>query len=426
MGVRDMGKKIYDSVHGFIKLTPLEKDLVDSYVFQRLHYIHQLGTAYLVYPGATHTRFEHSLGVMEVATRIFDRIVEKALYGPSTHTLDYWRQIVRFAALCHDLGHLPFSHLAEKEILGSKGHESWTIALINSLHLQSIWKKFSESFPNASVVEDIIKIAIGEEKLQALGYGLDQAPFSPWEQVMSQIIAGDFFGADRIDYLLRDARSTGVSYGLFDYHQLIEMLKILPYQAGGKETLALGIEENGLESCEALLLARHFMHKRVYQYPSVQAYSFHVARFMKKLYQKEKPLHSIESYLAYTDNEILSELKRAFWNFTHEGHADALAVFVKKDRFLAIELPKHLQKEEIDLWKKQFFLTDQQVELCFTSKADNHKSFSFPVSKNGKIVDFVPRFTESILPVSPNWLYVAPECKDLVALLLSLPLGLEG
>ncbi|MBS0653317.1 MAG: HD domain-containing protein, partial [Verrucomicrobia bacterium] len=70
-------KKIYDAVHGFIRFNELERELIDSEPFQRLHYLHQLGISFLVYPGATHTRFEHSLGAMELATRIFDRITSK-------------------------------------------------------------------------------------------------------------------------------------------------------------------------------------------------------------------------------------------------------------------------------------------------------------------------------------------------------------
>ena len=80
-------KKIYDPVHGFIRLSALERDLIDSYAFQRLHYIHQLGVASLVYPGASHTRFEHSLGVMEVATEMFDRILEHSPYRPDEASL---------------------------------------------------------------------------------------------------------------------------------------------------------------------------------------------------------------------------------------------------------------------------------------------------------------------------------------------------
>src|ERR1700679_655270 len=91
-------KKIFDAVHGFIPFDEFEKELIDSQPFQRLHYIHQLGIAYIVYPGATHTRFEHSLGAMELATRIFGKIVAKQFPLPDA---EYWLQIVRLAALCH-------------------------------------------------------------------------------------------------------------------------------------------------------------------------------------------------------------------------------------------------------------------------------------------------------------------------------------
>ena len=120
--------KIYDSVHGFIHFNEIESALIDTEVFQRLHYIHQLGISYMIYPGATHTRFEHSLGTMHIATQIFDQISEDP----------YWRQIVRLAALCHDLGHLPFSHVAEEVLLGAKGHEEWTLKIIESPYLLSL------------------------------------------------------------------------------------------------------------------------------------------------------------------------------------------------------------------------------------------------------------------------------------------------
>ena len=101
-------KKIFDPVHGFIKLNEIESAFVDSSVFQRLHYIRQLGVSYLVYPGATHTRFEHSLGVMQVASQIFDQISSKYTESEVASEFAYWRQIIRLSALSHDLGNLHF------------------------------------------------------------------------------------------------------------------------------------------------------------------------------------------------------------------------------------------------------------------------------------------------------------------------------
>jgi len=122
-------KKIYDSVHRFIHVDSLESDLINTRPFQRLHYIHQLGVTYFVYPGGTHRRFEHSLGVMELATRIYDqitsgdrpKILRELVPELGSPEFRYWRRVLRLAALCHDMGHLPFSHTAEHRLFGKGG-----------------------------------------------------------------------------------------------------------------------------------------------------------------------------------------------------------------------------------------------------------------------------------------------------------------
>src|SRR3989344_2454610 len=157
---RDADKKIYDSVHGFIPFDEYEKEVIDSLPFQRLHYIHQLGIAYLVYPGATHTRFEHSLGVMFLATLMFDKICKSVRpdvfhFVPRKGSSEYlyWKRVLRMAALCHDLGHLPFSHVAEQDLLNPFGHEAWTLKIIDSPYLKPLWDKLRSS---PAYLEDLI------------------------------------------------------------------------------------------------------------------------------------------------------------------------------------------------------------------------------------------------------------------------------
>lgn len=386
--------KIYDSVHGFIRFNPLESQLIDSFPFQRLHYIHQLGISYLVYPGGTHSRFEHSIGVMELAGRIFDWIMSQY---PDAEDLDYWRQIVRLSALCHDLGHLPFSHVAEKVLLGAGGHEKWTLAIIQSHYLKPIWEKLAET-TRRDVVSDLIKISIGEKKLTEMG---DSLRFSPWERVLTEIITGDFFGADRIDYLIRDAKCTGVAYGLIDYHQLIEMLRILPW----KDKLVLGIEENGIESCEALLLARHFMHRRVYQYATAQAYSFHLKRFMKQFYEG-KEMNDLDHYLWMTDNEILSAVSKG----AREGNRDAIAIYTRHHRFKAIEIPEGVTESQLLDKLQKLNIPESEISFEFAKTSPRKVGFSFPVlKKNGSIVDGA-HCSEILIPSGPvGWIFVAPD-----------------
>ena len=137
-----------DPIHAFITVRGDERKIIDSRPFQRLRNIHQLALTYLVYPGATHKRFEHSLGVMELATRIFDRVTkpENILHDevrqviPDGDALRYWRSVLRAAALCHDIGHLPFSHAAEDELLpDGYDHERLTADLITNSELAEVW-----------------------------------------------------------------------------------------------------------------------------------------------------------------------------------------------------------------------------------------------------------------------------------------------
>jgi hypothetical protein len=130
-GVTLMAKRIHeirDPIHVFIRLDSEERRVVNSRPFQRLRHIHQLAMTHLLYPGATHRRFEHSLGVMEIATRIYDVVTNpvnlehdptarEIVPAPNSHEHLYWKRVVRMAALCHDIGHLPFSHAAEHELL---------------------------------------------------------------------------------------------------------------------------------------------------------------------------------------------------------------------------------------------------------------------------------------------------------------------
>src|SRR5215213_9267540 len=115
-----------DPLHVFVRFDTGERSVVATEAVQRLRHIHQLAMTYLVYPGATHRRFEHSLGVMELAGRVYDVIthpanvtndVARGVIPIHEHERSYWRQAVRMAALFHDVGHLPFSHAAEKELL---------------------------------------------------------------------------------------------------------------------------------------------------------------------------------------------------------------------------------------------------------------------------------------------------------------------
>ncbi|WP_194847427.1 HD domain-containing protein [Candidatus Neptunochlamydia vexilliferae] len=393
--------KIYDPVHRFIHLDKLESMLIHTPPFQRLHYIHQLGVTFFVYPGATHRRFEHSLGVMELATRIYDQITFEELpkvleglvpkCGSDEHR--YWRRVVRLAALCHDLGHLPFSHVAEHRLLGKGGHEVWTQKIMESAFLSPVWEAFAKEAPGHDVKQDVMKVALGEKK-----FGKE---FTPWERVVTEIITGDFFGSDRIDYLLRDSQCTGLAYGLFDYHQLIEMLKIILTPEGN---LVLGVEENGVESCEALLLARHYMHKRLYQYSSVKSYSYHLARFMETIYYDLG--EDLERYVSMTDNEVLAELNVASRDENHPGHFDAKCLYIRNYRFRAIALSAPPEEEEL----RALNIPEDEIAWELTPVGKKTIGLNVPVLRQDGTIDVGENLSEiSVPPKERSWVYVAPQ-----------------
>ena len=285
--------------------------------------------------------------------------------------------------------------------------------IIDSPYLEPVWEKlckspsYLEDVTNRDIVEDIKKIAIGETKWKEI----TGKSFSPWERIVSEVITGDFFGADRIDYLLRDAKSTGVAYGLFDYHQLIEMLRILPSVDRGADELQLGIDENGLESCEALQLARHFMHRRIYQYSSVKAYNFHLRRYMKANYSK-KTLQNVDEFLSITDTDVISALNKAAKDPKLPGHTDARCVIFRQHRFRAIALMDKVSEKDLIEFKSKHKLSDAEIDWEFHVSDTPVNRLCFPVSRRHMVIQKARDCSDLLLKVpskKSNWVYISPE-----------------
>ncbi len=242
-------------IHGFIRFSENERRIIDHWIFRCLRHIRQLALTELLYPGATHTRFEHSLGVMELATRAFDHLAASRgnlLEGHlnkvaelAENPLAIARQLVRLAALLHDIGHSCFSHAAETVIHQGSGHESFTFKLV-------------------------------EEK-ERLGGDLDEAYFSgfsglwgkvlrggavmpPQLKVLKDLVSGEM-DADRSDYLLRDSHHCGVEYGRFDHRRMVQCLDLHEAEGG---TLEIALHRDGIHTFEALILARYQMNTQVY------------------------------------------------------------------------------------------------------------------------------------------------------------------
>jgi HD superfamily phosphohydrolase len=343
-------KEIRDPIHNFIHVNRDEMSLIDSRPCQRLRHIHQLALTYLVYPGATHKRFEHSLGVMELAGKAFDAITARDNVDESTlrlfpritdrEWLIYWRKVLRLAALAHDFGHAPFSHAAEKELFPTKmDHEGMTRRILESEELREI---FSNMVPRVAA-GDVIKLALGKQKASDL-------IFSDWETLLAEIITGETMGVDRMDYLLRDAYHAGVGYGKFDHFRLLETLRIVPpppvpAQVSEQQSLPLegvkdevsqepmlGLLIGGLHASEALLLARYFMYAQVYFHPVRISYNHHLKTFLKAWLPNASLPTEIDEHLALTDNEVNAAIRLAAVNQESAGHDPARRI-VDRDHY---------------------------------------------------------------------------------------------
>ena len=148
-----------DPIHGFIEVSDDELKIINSAPFQRLRNIHQLATTYLVYHGAEHTRFGHSLGVMHLASRAFDSVTRKKNnlfsddFTENENKTKWYRQILRLIGLTHDLGHAPFSHASEELFENGKEHEDYTKIILCHTeiadHIRFIGQRFKEDYGEA-------------------------------------------------------------------------------------------------------------------------------------------------------------------------------------------------------------------------------------------------------------------------------------
>jgi len=230
--------EIRDPVHGFIKVRGPELEIIDTPSFQRLRRIRQLACAFMAYPGANHTRFEHSVGTMYVAGLCAGVLVDKGYVDEDVAAE------LRLAALLHDVGHGPFSHVYEELLYEKRGltHEDLGSRMIRGSELGDVLRKHGHS------PRGMAALAIG----RALGS----------RKYMNEVVAGTL-SADIMDYLLRDSYYTGAGFGRVDIMRVIDSFEMVDGQ--------LGIESDALHSFEALTVARYEMFKAVYFHKTARA-----------------------------------------------------------------------------------------------------------------------------------------------------------
>lgn len=308
-----MPRKFRDPVHGFIEVSDLELKIVDSAPFQRLRNIKQLATTYLVYPGAEHTRFGHSLGVMHLVSRAFESAIGNYEKDSGKEILDrtskaWYRQILRLIALTHDLGHAPFSHGSEALFEGGAEHEDFTKKIIFETEIAGFIREIGSDFRREHAVGE--KYDITPELLWLI-YGEKNPELNPSYIMPDYKFLKSFMDSeldcDKMDYLLRDSHYCGVNYGNYDLNRLLSSLSI--YVNDNENIMQLAIERGGIHAFEEFVIARYFMFIQVYFHKTRRYLDRCLVESIKLILPNSKYPEGMDEYLQLDDISIIHKLR---------------------------------------------------------------------------------------------------------------------
>ncbi len=316
-GTRRFWGFIKDPIYGYIRLTEIERNIIDTFAVQRLRRIKQLAGAEYVYPAANHTRFEHVLGAMYLAGVVADNL-------PTDLSAEE-RQKVRLAALLHDVGHAPFSHLFEPFLLKYLGrnHEDMSTWIIASSALGDVIRE--QGFD----AKELSQLAVG--KLSNSN-----------KRFVGQIISGSF-DVDKMDFVVRDSYHTGAGYGSVDVFRLIYTMDILDGN--------LAVDITALPALESLILARLESFRTIYFHRACRAVQMMI---LKALDAAKEDLQILkvktpDEYLEWDDYTVWSKL-----------------LLNPQSRRIILELSE--RKLLKCAYEKTFFAKDELLSSAFTNE----------------------------------------------------------
>jgi uncharacterized protein len=351
-------KIINDPVYGFITIDePLIFDLISHPYYQRMRRIKQMALAYLVYPGAVHTRLHHSLGAYHLMCLALAELKSKGIDITPEEVTG-----AKIAILMHDIGHGPFSHALEKVLVENVNHE--TISLL-------LMKKLNEEFKGA--LTKSIEIFTGTYS----------------KRFLHQLISGQL-DVDRMDYLTRDSFFTGVSEGVIGYDRIIKMLTVHQGE--------LMVEEKAIYSIEKFLVARRLMYWQVYLHKTVLSSEMMLVKIFERVRELgsrdeqgvyvSNPLYSFllnkikgtindntDLFCELDDSDVVSSIK--IWSRHYDRVLSILCQAVLNRRLLKLKLQNdpiddELLNEKKEGISKKFGLTGKDVSyLAFTGEAQN-------------------------------------------------------
>ena len=351
-------KFIRDSVYGDIELNDFEVQIMDMPQFQRLRRIKQLGLISLIYPGANHTRFEHSVGTMNLGSKLSTEL------NLSSDEIE----LIRISALLHDIGHGPFSHVSEGVL--SVPHEKLTEYVVTQTSMtELIEEKFNP--------KDIVDIINGRGEL-------------------GPIVSGEL-DVDRMDYLLRDSHNTGVAYGVIDYERIISNLKL-------DDGLILDIK--GVQAAEGALVSRYFMYPSVYQHHTTRIVNSMFRRALKKIIDEEIILE--KDIYKYDDADIISIFRTCDNSFAND-------IMFRLDNRHLLKRVKTIRLENFKNPERMY-----KIEPSNLRKAEEEIAEDYDIDKDYVFINIAeyPRFDEMKTQVNLDGkLYHLTEISNIISAL---------
>lgn len=358
-------KRIYeirDPIHTSILIDSQERRLIDDLFVQRLRGIRQLGFAQYPFPGATHSRFAHSIGVMHLAGNAFDVIFRDWSFS-SLERRSELRSCLRLAALLHDVGHGPYSHAAEYAMPSVQllfpekkerqaTHEDYTVAIL----LRNIRKNLEENFQfQAEHVVGLIDCTAPIEDDFFWEKGVDFRP------LFSQLISSNL-DVDRLDYLQRDSFFTGVRYGQVDSSWLVNHLSMV---ISSDSQASLALNRRALYAFDNFLLSRYHMFLMVYFHKRAVAFELMFQQYMKSEDCEYRIPADLDQYLYKDDADLNVHLRSS-------NHPFARLLISNKPYKVAFE--RHGSIEEVDLQVREAILKEAGIPVLVESSVGS--SFS--------------------------------------------------
>jgi HD superfamily phosphohydrolase len=320
-----------DPLWNNIRLDPLALALLETPVMQRLRYVRQLGLAFLVYPGATHSRFEHALGAWHLAGMAL-RLLDEG--GALQDVPAREQQIVRAAALLHDVGHYPFSHALEE--IGVTDHEEVARPLITE-----------------GAIGVCLRAHLGDDAPGAVFALITGRSTSPLQGLISGSI-----DLDKIEYLKRDAVMCGVPYGEIDVDRLLNSLVLVTLPAQGA---AIGVHEKGLSALESLLFAKYQMYRNVYWHHAVRSATAMYKRLVAVAI--DTGAVAAETVARFTDEGLLVHLDTP--SLVPEARALLDGIRIRRLHKRAYECPAATLGDNVGEWIASDYMLTRRVEDAF-------------------------------------------------------------